>query len=170
MAVEFRHLRAALELPGSKRPYVIRIQTRWRMEAALRSYRQTRAAQHTIAEAVRARRARKLFELEKARKKEAGFDFASRTVHVGGIGGVWETVPLGEQLLQRRFSTFGPVLVVVLRYRTPEKGVPHNSWALVTFTHLRSIDNLWARAEKGGLTVMVDAQDCNFKVGIAMTD
>jgi hypothetical protein len=154
----------SFSLPGSTRPFAIRIQSAWRMFTARTYLNDMRHAQRVIAERHRANRARILFELEKSRKKQEGFDFANRTIHIGGVGGVWETVPLGEELLKRRFSVFGRVLTAVLRYRAPDEEITNNSWALLTFAHIESLDRLWSTEGGGGNTVLLEAQDCLLKV------
>ena len=49
---------------------------------------------------------------------------------------------MGEQLLIRRFSEFGKVLTAALRYRPPETDTPNNSWALLTFASLSSVEDM----------------------------
>jgi hypothetical protein len=154
----------SFSLPGSTRRFAIRIQSTWRMFKARTYLNDVRHAQRVIAERIRKKRARILFELEKSRKKQEGFDFANRTIHIGGVGGLWETVPLGEELLKRRFSGFGRVLTAVVRYRAPDEEIANNSWALLTFADIESLDRLWNEEGDGGNTVLLEAQECQLKV------
>lgn len=156
-------MKTTSSLPGSMRIRVLRIQTLWRMRRGRTQFARMQSAQRLIAKRFRVIRARALFELERTRKRQEGFDIAGRTVHIGGLGGVWETAPLGAELLKRRFSGFGHVLTAVVRYRAPTDGSPHNSWALLSFAQLESVARLW-QAGNGGDTVLLEAQECKLRV------
>eukprot|EP01047_Picozoa_sp_COSAG01_P012104 COSAG01_NODE_538_length_15761_cov_8.160388_8_plen_655_part_00 len=156
-------MKTTSSLPGSMRIRVLRIQTLWRMRRGRKQFARMQSAQRLIAKRFRVIRARALFELERTRKRQEGFDIAGRTVHIGGLGGVWETAPLGAELLKRRFSGFGHVLTAVVRYRAPTDGSPHNSWALLSFVQLESVARLW-QAGNGGDTVLLEAQECKLRV------
>lgn len=63
------------------------------------------------------------------------FVLAGDTIHVGSIPSFRppHKYSMTEEMIADRFSEFGEVLTAVIRYREPEEGKPHNSWALVVF-------------------------------------
>jgi hypothetical protein len=73
----------------------------------------------------------KQHEAERAQE----FMLASDTIHVGRIPSFRppHKYSMTEEMIAERFSEFGEVLTAVIRYREPEEGKPHNSWALVVF-------------------------------------
>ena len=94
----------------------------------------------SLADAMRGAVMQKRLQQEAA-DRIVGFDFATRTAHVGGVGLRWQE---NEGEIAKYFDTkfgAGAVLVAVLRYREPtDTSGPHNSWALVTFSELEVLD------------------------------
>ena len=89
-----------------------------------------------------------------------GFEFASRTAHVGGIGLHWQEEEDGEEEIAQLFESkfgIGSVLVAVLRRREPTRDSgPHNSWALVVFNELSTYNKLMDGKETARIPTGVD--------------
>lgn len=77
-------------------------------------------------------------------QKQAKYDLANDTVHVGQIPSVEapHRDEMTEECLKQRFSEFGEVLTVVKCRRPSTKEQVHNSWALVVFKNPDSVRNM----------------------------
>ena len=141
-----RRQQALNVLPGSLRIAATRIQSWARRWLARKKYLEMKKASVTICSAVRRRHAMVAFQLSKQKKHDDGYNFASRTIHVGGLGNEW----VDADALKQWFEQDGvcTVLSVVVRLRKPEPEIPHNSWALVAFESQDTIDALMADADE----------------------
>jgi hypothetical protein len=108
-----------------------------------------RKASILISSALRRRHAMTTFQATQDKRREDGFTFASRTVHVGGVGKEW----VDEDKLKAWFERGGRVLSVVVRVREPETDMPNNSWALVAFEDNETMKRLM------GLSIDADHPD-----------
>ena len=128
------------KLPGSARLVALKLQSFMRMRMSQKHYAKMRRASITISSALRRRHAWITFQIMQDTKKQEGYSFAARTVHVGGISKAWE----GEEKLTSWFARGGPVLSTVVRVRPPEHSgdPPNNSWALVVFEHEATMNDL----------------------------
>ncbi len=93
------------------------------------------------------------YKRQQKKKESDGYDFAARTVHVGGVGKEWED----EEKIAAWFGRGGPVVSVALRKRDPAPDCPNNSWALVAFKHKETIDDLFSLAEDSDERVLLRA-------------
>lgn len=74
---------------------------------------------------------------------------------MGSIGHETHRAALDERTLIERFEEFGAVDAAVIRYRDPTPEKPHNSWALLAFTSVKSVDTMM----QGKETAKVPARD-----------
>ena len=69
--------------------------------------------------------------------EKRAYALAGNTVHVRGI-----PMDFSEAALRERFREYGYVLTAVIRIRAPDAEHPHNSWALVAFAEVDSVERL----------------------------
>ena len=86
-------------------------------------------------------------EKRESEQTAGGYELAGNTVHIGSIGHETHRAAMDERGLMDRFSEFGQVIAAVIRYRDPEPDHPHNSWALLAFAELSSVDRLMGESE-----------------------
>eukprot|EP01043_Picozoa_sp_COSAG02_P049429 COSAG02_NODE_4963_length_4776_cov_2.041052_2_plen_865_part_00 len=141
----YHQLKSEHSLPGSQRILVTKAQSYWRMVAGRTKFKECRLAAIAIQAHARAQIARAVYEQALLDHESDGYDLASSTVHVGGVGKQWED----DRVLAQCFATkFGAVLAANVRYRPPDlPKFPFNSWGLVTFKSPKSIGKIFAQAK-----------------------